>query len=246
MGEHFADSLCMLRNQCACDGQSVAHHHTRHLGDGADVPALGNESDGVVCVSQSSLRIYQEQSMFIILLTQSFAYTPVNGISFPNQTQIEEYDFYHGIKLKIKLYRQKNTEYYDNLIYRGIYSSSLSAWKRIEKLGMIDRECNPSDLLEIFEISETQLNNPKRFPLEYIGNPAAGVPNLWGYFDPRASEPGFDAIVVSNHGSNSINFRLIVHEIAHYWYSSFCLAYHTEMTSEQFAISIEKEVTWHE
>jgi hypothetical protein len=184
--------------------------------------------------------------LLLLISSLALAYEPVNGISFANITNIEEYNFYHNIGFKIKIYRQKNTEYFDSLIYKGIFSSSFSALKRIEKMGRIDDECSPSDLLEIYEISEAQLNNPKRFPDEYIGHPERGLPNLWGYFDPRSSEPGYDSIVVSYHGENNVNFRLIVHEVAHYWYSSFCLAYHISQTSEEFAVAIEKEVVWPE
>ena len=184
--------------------------------------------------------------MLLLILSFALAYEPVNGISFANITNIEEYNFYHNINLKLKLYRQKNTEYFDALIYRGIFSSSLASWKRIEKIGVIDKECSPSDLLEIYEISEAQLNNPHRFPYDYIGHPEKGIPNLWGFFDPRVSEPGYDSIVVSYHGDNKVNYRLIVHEVAHYWYSSFCLEHYTSQTSEDFALAIEKQVVWTE
>jgi hypothetical protein len=183
--------------------------------------------------------------LLLLISSLALAYEPVNGISFPNVTKVEEYDFYHNIRFRFQLYRQKNTQYFDNLIYRGIFSSSLAAWKRIEKIGAINKQCG-SDILEIFEISEAQLNNPKRFPEGFIGHPEQGVPNLWGFFDPRTSEPGYDSIVVSYQGADKINFKLIVHEIAHYWYSSFCLENYTIATSEQFATVVEKEVVWPE
>ena len=111
-------------------------------------------------------------------------------------------------------------------------------------MGLIDRECDGGNLVEIFEVSENELNNPSRFPAKYIGNKEIAKPNLWGYYDPRSSESGLDAIVVSPHGNNSENYRIIVHEIAHYWYESFCLSSHTRMTSEEFAVMIQQQVTW--
>jgi len=182
--------------------------------------------------------------MWLLLTSLASAYTPVRGIDFPDKTEVEEYHFFHGINFKFQINRQENTEYYDSLIYRAIYFSSLASWKKIEPMGLIDRECNGGNLVEIFEVSENELNNPSRFPAEYIGNKEIAKPNLWGYYDPRLSESGLDAIVVSPHGDDSENYRIIVHEIAHYWYESFCLSSHTRMTSEEFAVMIQQQVTW--
>jgi hypothetical protein len=182
--------------------------------------------------------------MWFLLASLASAYTPVRGLDFPNKTEVKEYEFYHGIKFKFQISRQKITEYYDKLIYQAIYFSSLASWKKIEPMGLIDRQCDGDDLVEIFEISESELNNPSRFPAQYIGNRELGRFNLWGYYDPRATEPGFDAIVVSPHGDDAENYRIIVHEIAHYWYNSFCLDSYIRMSSEDFAVMIQKEVTW--
>lgn len=182
--------------------------------------------------------------MWLLLASLASAYTPVRGIDFPNKTEVDEYHFFHGINFKFQISRQENTEYYDSLIYRAIYFSSLASWKKIESLGAIDKECIKGDLVEIFEISEAELNNPARFPAKYIGDKDNGKPNLWGYYDPRNNESGLDAIVISAHDSDSENYRIIVHEIAHYWYSAFCLDSYTGTTSEEFAVKIQEEVIW--
>ena len=182
--------------------------------------------------------------MLFLLLNLANAYEPVSGIEFPNRTEVKQYNFYHNIDLRVQINRMMNTQFYDLLIYRAILDSSLASWKKIEPLGIIDNKCRPLDLIEIYEISEAQLNNPQRFPANFIGNPATGKPNLWGFYDPRNSEFGLDTIVVSPHGDDSINFGLIVHEIAHFWYADFCLDEHMKMTSEQFAVMIEREIKW--
>jgi hypothetical protein len=182
--------------------------------------------------------------MWLLLASLASAYTPVRGLNFPNKTEVDEYHFFHGINFKFQINRQENTEYHDSLIYRAIYFSSLASWKKIEPMGAINQECNRGSLVEIFEVSENELNNPSRFPAEFIENKKLGKPSLWGYYDPRPNESGLDAIVVSPHGNDSENYRIIVHEIAHYWYDSFCLNSHTKMTSEEFAVMIQREVTW--
>ena len=182
--------------------------------------------------------------MWLLLASLASAYTPVRGIDFPNKTEVDEYHFFHGINFKFQISRQESTEYPDSLIYRAIYFSSLASWKKIEPMGAIGRECNKGNLVEIFEISENELNNPSRFPAQYVESKGSGRPSLWGYYDPRSSESKVDAIVVSPQGSDSENYRIIVHEMAHYWYESFCLSSHTKMTSEEFAVLIQKEVTW--
>jgi len=182
--------------------------------------------------------------MLFLLASLAIAYTPVRGIDFPNKTEVKEYHFYHGINFKFQINRQENTEYYDSLIYRAIYFSSLASWKKIEPIGIIDHQCNPNSLVEIFEISETDLNNPTRFPAEFIGSKQKERGNLWGYYDPRSSEIGLDAIVVSPHQDDAENYRIIVHEIAHYWYDAFCLGSKLNINSEEFAVEIQQEVTW--
>lgn len=181
--------------------------------------------------------------MFLLMAGFALAYEPVEGISFPNESEVEEYNFYHNIDLKYKIYRQANSGYYDSLIYDAIYSSTLASFKEIRSLGAIDKKCGKDDFIEIYEISENQLNDPSRFPSKYIGGGKTGRDPLWGYFDPRANEPGYNAIVITSHNDKS-NYRVIVHEIAHHWYSEFCLDRFTKVNTEEFAIAIQEKVRW--
>jgi len=179
----------------------------------------------------------------LLLCGLALAYDPVAGINFPSKSIIEETNFYHGITFKFQLNRQSNTGYYDQLIYRAIYESSVASFNEIEKFGLIERQCNPNEFLEIFEVSESQLNDPKRFPADFVGDLSAGRGSLLGFYDPRNSENYRDAIVITPH-DNAESYRIIVHEIAHYWHARFCLQDHITTSSEDFALKIQSKVTW--
>jgi len=181
--------------------------------------------------------------LFLLMTGFVAAYEPVRGIDFPQKTTVEEYNFYHDISLRFTVNRQNNTGYNNELLYRAIVVSSAASFKEIQSLGAIEKRCTPNDILEIFEIREDQLNSPNRFPEQFIGTDENGRDPLWGYFDPRMSEPGYNAIVVSPHSPDS-NYRVLVHEVAHHWYATFCLERYTSLTSEEFAVEIQKKATW--
>lgn len=179
----------------------------------------------------------------LLLCSLALAYDPVAGIDFPNKSVIKEYGFYHGIDFRFQLNRQSNTGYFDQLIYRAIYDSSLASFQTIETYGYLDRQCAPNEFLEIFEISEIELNNPNRFPAKFVENYSEGRGSLLGFYDPRNSESYIDSIVITPQ-HNAESYRIIVHEIAHYWYARFCLQDRVSITSEEFAVKIQTRAVW--
>lgn len=181
--------------------------------------------------------------MLLLMTGLALAYTPVEGISFEKITSPETFEFIGDTKLTISTYRPDKSTYYDELFYKAIYSSAVVSLKKVQSLGALNKKCSPDDLVEIYEISESSLNDPSRFPKEFIGGQGNGRGSLWGYFDPRVSESGYDAIVLSPH-NESENYRILVHEMAHHWYATFCLDRYTNTTSEEFAVSVEKQATW--
>ena len=181
--------------------------------------------------------------MLLLMTGLALAYEPIEGLTFERLTPVEEFDFVGDTKLTITTYRQQNSFYYDELFYKAIYSSTVVSLKKVQSLGALHKKCAEDDMVEIYEISEKDLNDPARFPKEFIGGQGNGRGSLWGYFDPRISEPGYNAIVLSPH-SESENYRILVHEIAHHWYATFCLERYTNITSEDFAVSVERQATW--
>jgi hypothetical protein len=174
----------------------------------------------------------------------ALAYEPVDGISFPIKSEIEEYIFIDNIKFKFSINRQSMDSYPDELIYKAIYSSTLFSIREIQAMGAQHKRCSSGELVEIFEISEKELNNPSRFPEEFINNPSRGYTSLWGYYDPRPNENALDAIVISSGHMKSSSYRIVAHEIAHYWYQTFCLERFTKLNSEEFATSIQNKLIW--
>jgi hypothetical protein len=181
--------------------------------------------------------------MLLLVTGIALAYTPTEGIDFERITSPETFDFIGDTKLTISTYRAKESSYYDELFYKAIYSSTVVSLGKVQSLGVLNKKCSQNDLVEIYEISETSLNDPSRFPKEFIGGQGNGRGSLWGYFDPRISEPGYNSIVLSPH-NESENYRILVHEIAHHWYATFCLDRYTNSTSEEFAVAVEQQATW--
>jgi len=181
--------------------------------------------------------------MLFLMVGAALAYEPVDGISFKTIEPVEQFEFIDNTYLKIESYRQENSTYYDELFYKAIYSSTVASLREIQSLGALHDKCTKNDLLQIFEISEAELNNPNRFPSRFIGGRDTGRAPLWGYFDPRIDEPGYNSIVISPHDKSS-NYRILVHEVAHHWYSTFCLENYTKLTSEEFATMIQDKAVW--
>lgn len=173
------------------------------------------------------------------LLSTAYAYDSVNGISFPDVSEVETYDFYHDIHLTFQLHRQASTAYPDPLIYGALYFASLYSWKRIEPMGAIDHLCKRNNTLDIYEVSLEQLNDSHRFPLDSLPNAGTQAGPVWGYFEPREMRGGNDVIVLTPH-DEATSKTVMYHEVAHYWYSAFCLERYTSMTSEEFAVAVEK------
>ena len=130
----------------------------------------------------------------------------------------------------------QKTSYSAGLITKSILDSSLESIRTIESsFGKIEL-CRPSEYLEIYEVSESDLNNSSRFPLTYV---ASG--KVWGYFDSRRDERLINSIVVTPHTEYE-NYQILTHEIAHHWYSAYCLDQYTSKTSEEFAIQIQHQL----
>jgi hypothetical protein len=175
---------------------------------------------------------------FLCFFNLALAYAPVDNINFKSPEEIN-ISFYNDINFKASFYGSENSKYSKKLINSAVYTSSYESLSRIESLGLLDKQCEKDVKLEIFEISNEQLNDPKRFPPEYVENKLKGSPPLLGFFDPTNNENKYNAIVVSPHSFEE-NFKILSHEIAHYWYNRFCLFQYLNETSENFAREIEQ------
>lgn len=167
-------------------------------------------------------------------------YAPVAGLWFPDVSELTTYGYFHGLDFTFQLHRPLQSGYPDGFIHRAMYASSIASFRAAEALGALEHACRRGTRLDIYEVSLDVLNDASRFPADFVGNPAVGRGDLLGFFDPRNDVQGMNAIVVTPH-YEAENYRIIVHEIAHYWYLTFCLDRYTKQTSEEFAVQIQTE-----
>lgn len=171
--------------------------------------------------------------MYLLFALSALAYSPMDGLSFSEKTTTGIVQATLFDKIEYKFYHKKKTVYSEELIKKAITTSSIASIERIIDLVPGAKICRPNEFLEIYEISEIQMNQEKRFPKEFYFQE-----EVWGYFDPRRDEYEINSIVVTQH-SNFYNFQILNHEVAHHWYSSYCLENYISKTSEQFATEIQ-------
>ena len=181
-------------------------------------------------------------SMLLALWTTSAeAYTPVAGLSFASVALVEDTTFAHGWHLRVRAHRRAETAYPDDLLAQALYMGTLQSMRAARRLGAENKLCRPGAEIDLYEIREDALNDPRRFPARFIGGGDTGRGPLWGYFDPMPSDRLHDVIVVSPQTPQS-SYRIAAHEIAHYWYSVLCLDRVTDQSSEAFAKAIEPHI----
>lgn len=177
------------------------------------------------------------------MIVSALAYAPVDGLDLPNKSEVIDARFTNGVELRYQVSKPRTAHYSDQMIQKAVYIATVDSMFEIQKVMPLEKRCEGDNLLEIYEIELSDLNDPSRFPEKYTGNPLEGRGPLWGYYDPRQYERKVDSIVVSDHGDQE-NYRIMVHEVAHYWYNTYCLGQHSNLTSEEFATKIAGESTW--
>lgn len=171
--------------------------------------------------------------LYLLLLSSVLAYEPVKSVSFQDSVQTGSLKIDELNSIRYSVHRLKNTGYPAELLTRGINLSSIQSVRKIKKIKPGLSPCKKDEKLEIFEITSDQLNEDDMIPEGYFSSG-----NMLGYFDPRDSETDINSIVLTKN-SQFINFQIITHEVAHHWYSSYCLQQYTKMTSEEFAQEIQ-------
>ncbi len=99
--------------------------------------------------------------------------------------------------------------------------------------------CDTKDTLEVFEVSFEELNVPGYI----VSADQKGFGSIWGYYDPRRTKTGIDAIFATFHTAETTHI-IYAHEVAHYWYERLCVAFDWKSsTSEEFAKKMEELYT---
>ena len=172
----------------------------------------------------------------LLLASVALAYRPVDGIFLSSLVERKNIQITEKNSLSYSVTRMQKTSYSTGLVTKSILDSSLESIRTIESsFGKIE-PCRPSEYLEVYEVSESDLNNSSRFPLTYV---TSG--EVWGYFDPRRDERLINSIVVTPHTEYE-NYQILTHEVAHHWYSAYCLDQYTSETSEEFALQIQHQL----
>lgn len=174
---------------------------------------------------------------FLWSIASAWGYGPLEGLRFKSSILYKQYIENHNINIYYEYKYHKDSDYIE-LIVDGIEESSNLSISEIKKSYPSAGDCKPNDIIEIYEVESKVLNDEKRFDIKKII-----TDNIWGFYDPRVSEDYVDSIVLTSHGRTA-NYTVLVHEIAHYWYSRFCLESYASVSSEQFATLIQNRIDW--
>ena len=170
-------------------------------------------------------------------------YSPISGIEFKDSYEEDKMSFYNNIEIKYQINLLDESGYTKQLIDKAIYTSSALSLNEIKRLDGVMPKYDKNDYIEIYEVTEAELNNQGRFPVDYIKSLLPNDRALWGYYDPRISESEIDSIIISSHGTES-NFKIVVHEIAHYWYEAYRIDRLGKISSEDFALKVQEQSNW--
>lgn len=165
------------------------------------------------------------------LMLGAAPYKAVNGLSFEETegtVKIEK------LNLDYKLHIQKS-QYTADWLLTNLTAASEKLVKYAESKDYRTIECRPVDDLDIYVVDFNVLNNRERFD-NYAGA-ESGMP-IWALFDSRKDEPTTSAILLTDHGEKH-NFRLLAHELAHYWSYRFCWDFYHDIEPEKMAVEFE-------
>lgn len=176
--------------------------------------------------------------MNMMLLMASTIYTqyaPLNDRIFElrnGQFTVESVD------VKYSIY---NAEYGYTIDFIESYlistSEKLHNWFNQKKYPI--KDCRKEEALDIYSVPLNILNDRTRFH-DFDGARNEDI-IIWGLFDSIQNDNTKSAIVLTDNGIQN-NINILNHEIAHYWYHRYCLDIFTDLTTEQFAQKMEKEL----
>jgi hypothetical protein len=160
-------------------------------------------------------------------------YKAVDGLDFKDvksSVEIEQHDVSYELHLQ-------GSGYTADWLSRNLTTTSEKLVEYAESKNYRTLECRPVGKLDIYVISFDVLNNRDRF--NDYADAESGMP-IWALFDSRKEDPQAAAIMLTDHGAEH-NFRLLAHEVAHYWAYRFCWDFHhSDIDGEDLAMDFEK------
>jgi len=130
-----------------------------------------------------------------------------------------------------------NNEFVSTVLER----SSVEIFRFIDENSIRYVECSPDLKLNIYHISSSYLNDHSRFR---DWGPSNNVQDkntftLWALYDPMKQDRFNASIFLTDHGMWA-NEILIAHEVAHYWFTRFCMTLTYSSGTEDFAKKFER------
>jgi hypothetical protein len=144
-----------------------------------------------------------------------------------------------GRSIRYKAYIRHPNDIPEDYLRESVRLASEISLDVIEGDPDLRPQCDRDAFVNLYEVSFDELNVKG-----YIVDAGQiGFGSIWGYYDPRGSRAGTDAISVANHTYGTTHV-IFAHEVAHYWYDRLCSAANARSgTSEEFAKRIEEIYT---
>ena len=163
---------------------------------------------------------------------KAFDYNRVLKYSFSSEHSFESIINNYSVSVTYKT----NNDHRLDVVKLLIENSSYFIFMDLDSKGIDYRGCSHKHNINLFEVSQSFINNRSIFPKSRY-YPHGDV--IFAFWEPVSNDN--DVIVISVSDSDSFFSKLVVHEIAHYWYNRLNLSKIVDMTHEEYAMYIEKE-----
>ena len=181
-------------------------------------------------------------SLLFLLSNLAFAWDRVEGLKFEEPYLLKQ-EYFYGINVDVNIHFHKKSYFTNDDVSRTLFDSAFYSFHQIEYYGRIDKQMLKGVKIELYELTESEINDPKRFPPDDVLNPLKNSPELVGFFEPSKTDPYTTYIAVTHVSDWDYDYRTLVHEFAHYWYYTFGMIMFYNGTSESFAQKINDLVT---
>jgi hypothetical protein len=148
---------------------------------------------------------------------------------------------------KVEGYLVKYNFYYENVVFNIPYKkdvinelikeSYIFSTKKIKDMGVSQSDCKYDLNVHIVQVSLDTMNDNSRFKEWRTVNGEYELEVLYGFYDPTINTYR-NSIILYSSEARDVD-RVILHEMAHYWYDRFCIYNLSNMKTETFAKSVE-------
>ncbi len=164
-------------------------------------------------------------------------YAPLADLSFSTRAQGLTYHAFTGERVTYDVFLPEGSKTTVGFVKAAVERASARAIAEIRYDHRARRACHNAERVEIYEVGDDVVNDAERLRRAGYASHVL-VANLLGFYDPRDDEPGLNAIVISRQDPE-LTARMLWHEVAHHWYSVFCMADLGRESSEDFARRIQ-------